>query len=181
MAIDIILGFFIIGGFWLGYSKGIVATLFSVLEYIVAMLITLGFSPYLSGFLTDTLKLDRMVALILSTFVFFLATLFLIKWLTKKIEASLKKGKLSGSTKIMGGIVMMLVSVFVYSVLLWLINYYGLINEKIKLASFSYPTLEAIPATSKNLILDLKPIFQRYWELIQDSVGDHPTTTPGSK
>ncbi len=179
MAIDIILGLFIIGGFWLGYSKGIVATLFAVLEYIVAMLITLGFSPYLSGFLTGNLKMDRMVALILSTFVFFLATLFLIKWLTKKIEASLKKGKLSGSTKIMGGVLMLLVSVFVYSVLLWLVNYYGLINEKIKLASYTYPTLETIPATSKTLILDLKPIFQRYWELIQGSVGDHPTPTPG--
>lgn len=179
MAIDIILGLFIIAGFWLGYSKGIVATLFSVLEYIVALLITLGFSPYLSGFLTGTLKMDRMVALILSTFAFFLAALFLIKWLTKKIEASLKKGKLSGSTKILGGIVMMLVSVFVYSVILWLGNYYGLINEKIKLASYTYPTLEEIPAISKTLILDLKPIFQRYWELIQDSVGDHPTPSPG--
>ncbi|HZV71153.1 MAG TPA: CvpA family protein [Saprospiraceae bacterium] len=179
MPIDIILVLVIIAGFWLGYTKGIVATLFSVLEYVVAILLTLGLSPFLARFLTTSLNMDRMVALLLSTIVFFFVFIFLIKWLTKKIEASLKKGKLSSSTKVLGGIVMMLACVFMYSILLWLVNYYGLVNEKMKLASYTYKPLEAIPAASRTLVLDLKPVFQRYWELIQESVGDPKTPTSG--
>jgi len=179
MAIDIILLLVVGAGFWLGYTKGIVATLFSVLEYVVAILLTLGLSPFLSRFLTTSLNMDRMVALLLSTIIFFFVFIFLIKWMTKKMEASLKKGKLSGSTKVLGGIVMMLACIFLYSIILWLVDYYGLINEKMKLASYTYKLLEAIPAASRTLVLDLKPVFQRYWELIQDSVGDPKTPTSG--
>lgn len=179
MVIDIMLIIFAVVSFWLGYTKGIVATLFSILEWVVASLLTIALSPYLSGMLIRLFNMKPMLALLLGTFVFFLILIYLIKWLTKKMEASLKKGKLSGSTKILGGIVMMIVGILFYSVFIWLANYYGLINEKTEMASFTYKTLNVISSAMNSLVTDLKPVFQRYWELIQNSVGKEKSPTPG--
>lgn len=177
MAIDILLILCAIAGFWLGYTKGIVATLFSVLEYVLAVLITIGFSPYFSGFLMRAFDLNQILALVISSLIFFLTSIFLLKWLIRKIENSLKKGKLSGSTKIIGGIVMLLFSILLYTIVLSMLNFNGMINEKIKLASCSYQSLKPIHQVFSSLVTDLKPVFQRYWQLIQGSVND-PKTLP---
>lgn len=50
MIIDIALLLFALAGFWVGYTKGIVSTLFSILGYIIALLITLKISPGLQIF-----------------------------------------------------------------------------------------------------------------------------------
>jgi membrane protein required for colicin V production len=55
MVIDILLLVFAAASFWLGYSKGIVSTLFSILGYLIALLITLLFSPWLAGLLIKSL------------------------------------------------------------------------------------------------------------------------------
>ena len=179
MVIDIILILFALAGFWLGYTKGVVATLFSVLSYVVAMIITLVFSPWLSGLLIRTFHMNHLMALILGTLLFFIASIFLIIWLSKKIENFLKKGKLSGSNKILGGMVMLIVGIAFYSLVLWVINDLSLLNDKIKSTSISYPTLQAIPEKAGSFVLDFKHVFQRYWELLQESVKENKTSPPG--
>ncbi len=95
------------------------------------------------------------------------------------MEDFLNKGKLSGSNKILGGLVMVIVGVVLYSLILWVISDFHLINEKIKSASITYPTLEAIPSKAGSFVLDFKHVFQRYWELIQESVNENQTPAPG--
>src|SRR5205085_11014471 len=135
MAIDIILVLLAVLGFWLGYAKGIVATLFSILEYVLAMVISIAFAPFLSNWMVSSLHMQPVISLVLATIIIFLLSILLLKWLTKKIESSLKKGRLSSTTKILGGVVMMIVVILFYSIMIWLVNYYGGINEKIKSAS----------------------------------------------
>ncbi|MEP6648115.1 MAG: hypothetical protein ABJC12_13580 [Saprospiraceae bacterium] len=81
--------------------------------------------------------------------------------------------------KILGGVVMMIVSILLYTVILWLVNYNGFINEKIKLASISYSTLAYVHAGMSSWIADLKPLFGRYWNLIQDSVKESQPPSTG--
>ncbi len=123
--------------------------------------------------------MNHLMGLILGTLLFFIASIFLIKWLSKKVEDFLNKGKLSGSNKILGGLVMVIVGVVLYSLILWVISDFHLINEKIKSASITYPTLEAIPSKAGSFVLDFKHVFQRYWELIQESVNENQTPAPG--
>jgi len=74
---------------------------------------------------------------------------------------------------------MMLIGIIVFSFLLLMVNSFGLINEKIKLSSISYQTLEVIPVKSRALLSEFKPIFNRYWELMQDSVSKKQTPAVG--
>jgi uncharacterized membrane protein required for colicin V production len=179
MVIDILLLVFALAGFWLGYSKGIVSTLFSILGYLIALLITLIFSPWLTGLLIKSFDMHRFLALVLNTFFFFLASIFLIKWLGKKWSNFLNRNKTNKASKIQGGIVMMLMGILVYSFLILMVNSFGLVSEKIKLASISYQTLEVIPLKSRALVSEFKPIFNRYWELMQDSVSKKETPAVG--
>jgi biotin transporter BioY len=89
--------------------------------------------------------MHRFLALVLSTLFFFLVSIFLIKWLGKKWSNFLNRNKTNKASKIQGGIVMMLIGIIVFSFLLLMVNSFGLINEKIKLGSISYQTLEVIP------------------------------------
>lgn len=179
MAIDLILLIMATAGFWLGYTKGIVATLFTVLSYVVAVLITIIFSPWLSGLLIEQFGMNQMLALVLGTLFFFIVTLLLIRWLTKKSENYLKKGNRNVLSKILGGVVMMLMGVIFYSFLLLMVNQFNLIGEKIKLASISYKTLETIPVNARVLAEEFKPLFRRYWELMQESTRESSSGTPG--
>jgi len=179
MVIDILLLVFAAASFWLGYSKGIVSTLFSILGYLIALLITLLFSPWLAGLLIKSFDMHRFLALVLSTLFFFLVSIFLIKWLGKKWSNFLNRNKTNKASKIQGGIVMMLIGIIVFSFLLLMVNSFGLINEKIKLGSISYQTLEVIPVKSRALLSEFKPIFNRYWELMQDSVSKKQTPAVG--
>ncbi len=177
--IDLLLLVFVIAGFWLGYTKGIVVTLFSVLSYVVTFLITITFSPWLSGLLIRLFHMNHLLALALGTLIFFIAAIFLFKWLGKRVEIFFKKGKSGRFAKVLGGIVMMFVGIIFYSFLLWLINSFGLIGEKLKLASIGYETLEAIPTKARAIVEEFKPLFRRYWELMQESIRERQSTTPG--
>ena len=73
---------------------------------------------------------------------------------------------------------MLIVGIVLYSLMLWVMNDFSLLNDKFKTTSLSYRTLEVIPAKAGSLILDLKPIFQRYWDLIQDSIKENQTPPP---
>ncbi len=179
MAIDLILLLFAITGFWLGYSKGIAATLFSIVSYVVALVITLACAPWLSTSLIGMFHMNILLAIILSTFLFFISCIFLFRWLGKKVEAFLKKGNRNKISKVLGGVVMMLTGIIVYSLIVWLVNLSNLIREKDKLSSRSYETLEIIPSKAKLVSEEFKTLFNRYWKLLQESASEEKPTTPG--
>jgi membrane protein required for colicin V production len=172
MIIDIVLILFAIAGFYLGYTKGIVRTLIMVVAYTVAVMLTLKISPWLMDFLTGTLHIGKVVALIFGTIAILVALIFLIHWIAKRVDASFKKGTLSGSDKILGGIIMLIVGIIFYSMLLWPINQFGMIGEKSKQTSLSYNALEAMPLKAKSLAEDLKPLFSRFWQLMEDTIRE---------
>ena len=179
MVIDILLLLVAGAGFWLGYTKGIVATLFSIITYILAMIAAFAFAPWLTTLLIRTMNMDHIIALAIGTLVFFFAALLLIRWLGKRLETYLKKRRSDRLTKILGGIVMMIVVIFFYTLILWWVNTFGLISEKMKLQSITYETLEVIPSKASVVVGEFKIIFKRYWELINELLKEQPSPATG--
>ncbi len=172
MIIDIVLLLFTLAGFWMGYTKGILRTLIMVIAYTAALLITLKISPWLMDFLTGTFKIGKVFALIFGTIAILVLLIFIIHWLAKKIDTSFKKGKLSGSNKILGGIVMLVIGIFFYSMVLWPINQLGMVGEKSKASSITYKTLETIPLKTQAFVEGLKPLFNEYWQLMEETIHE---------
>lgn len=172
MIIDIILVLFALGGFYLGYTKGIVRTLIMVAAYTAAVMLTLKISPWLMDFLTGTFHMGKVFALIFGTIAILVLLIFLIHWAAKHIDASFKKGKLTGWDKILGGIIMLCVGIIFYSMVLWPINQFGMMGEKSKQSSISFKTLEAMPVKAKALAEAAKPLFSRFWQLMEETIRE---------
>jgi membrane protein required for colicin V production len=175
MIIDIVLLVFALTGFWLGYTKGVVRTLVMVAAYTVAVLVTLKISPWLMEFLSKTLPIGKVFALIFGTIAILVSLIFLIHWIAKKLDTSFQKGKLSGSDKIIGGVIMLIVGVLFYSMLLWPINQFNMIGEKSKASSMSYKTLETIPLKTRTFVEGFKPLFNHFWEVMEDTIQEAQT------
>jgi membrane protein required for colicin V production len=175
MIIDIVLLVFALTGFWLGYTKGVVRTLVMVAAYTVAVLVTLKISPWLMEFLSKTLPIGKVFALIFGTIAILVSLIFLIHWIAKKVDTSFQKGKLSGSDKIIGGVIMLIVGVLFYSMLLWPINQFNMIGEKAKASSMSYKTLETIPLKTRTFVEGFKPLFNHFWEVMENTIQEAQT------
>jgi len=172
MIIDIVLLVFALTGFWLGYTKGIVRTLVMVAAYTFAVLVTLKISPLLMEFLSKTLPIGKVFALIFGTIAILVTLIFLVHWIAKKIDTSFQKGKLSGSDKIIGGIIMLIVGVLFYSMVLWPINQFEMIGEKSKASSISYKTLETIPLKTRTFVEGFKPLFSHFWQVMEETIQE---------
>jgi hypothetical protein len=46
----------------------------------------------------------------------------------------------------------------------------------VKTKSYSYPVLEQVPIKTKSFIAEFKPLFRRYWELMEKTM--HEGNTP---
>jgi len=178
MIIDIILLLFIIAGFWLGYVRGIIRTLIMIPAYIGALLLTLKISPWFAGFLSSTFSIDKLFALIFGPLGLLFLFFFLIPYIPKRISSSLKKGNLTTPNKIFGGLIMTALAILFYSLLLWPINQFGMIGSKAKETSMSYSTLVSIPEKSRSFFEKFKPLFSRYWQLMEETIDESKTDHP---
>ena len=178
MIIDIILLLFVLAGFWLGYVRGIIRTLIMVVAYIAVFLLTLKISPWFAGFLSSTFPIGKMFALIFGTIGLLVLFIFLIHYTAKRINTSFKKGNLTKANKIIGGIIMTCLAVLFYSLLLWPVNQFGWIGDKVKETSMTYSTLVSIPEKSRSFIEKFKPLFSRYWQLMEQTIEESKSDQP---
>lgn len=172
MVIDILLILFALTGFWLGYTKGIVGTLISVASYVAAVLLTLLISPWVMELMIRTLKTERMFALIFGTIGVFILLTFLIRWVVKSLGKRMEKGKLSTLSKVLGGILMVFAGVILYSFILLALDQLNMLGTKMKETSISYSFIEEIPGKARAVIEEFKPLFRRYWELMQETIHE---------
>jgi len=179
MIIDIALVLFAAAGFWLGYTKGIVRTLFFVVLYTIAVLLTLALSPLVMDLSIRWFKAGKVFALIFGTIFTLLILIFLLHWLLKSVEKYLTKSKLGAYSKSFGGVIMMLVSMLVFSFLVWGIVQFGWIGTEVKTKSYSYPIVEKVPVGTKNFLEEFKPLFRRYWELMDKTMHEENSMPTG--
>ena len=159
-----------ITGIWLGYAKGLVRTLLNVVTYLIALILTLIFSPWLAEFLSNTFPVGSLFALIFGTIAVFILLSYLLHSLTKKLDKRFKARSRTTPGKISGGIVMLLFSIILYGLVLGTVNQFKLIKEETKQTSISYPVLQTIPDHAVTFVETFKPIFKNYWEMMEETI-----------
>lgn len=172
MWIDIGFLIFLGYGFYVGYSRGMLKTLYAVLSIVIAILLSFKLSPFLIEFLDSSLKLGSTFSFILGFILCFIAIVFLVRLLGRTFEKVLKKVKLNFLNKIAGGIVMALVLVFFYAGILWFLNQTNIISEKQKDQSISYYKLEPVPEAMRGAFEQLKPAFKGFWEKSTEAIRE---------
>jgi len=165
--IDIICGIVTVYGFWVGYSRGIIQTVFRILSIVIGLVAAFKFSPSMTEFLKDNLS-DNPMMFILGFILTFIITMFLIRILASGIEGLFQTVNINFINQLAGGILSAAITILIYSSILWFADRSRLIDQNSKEDSITYPYLKQYPSIVWDYAQELEPVFGDFWDYAVD-------------
>lgn len=170
MVIDILAVLVAVYGFYLGYTKGIVKTLFGIISIFVGLLSALKLSPYLVKALEKVSGSNSPLVFLLGFALTFVLTLFLIRFLGNRFEDLLKAIKINFFNQVLGGAALSLIFLLLFSYGIWFGDQIKFIPEATKSQSYTYHSLQALPEKSKQAFTYLKPLFHEFADKTKETI-----------
>jgi membrane protein required for colicin V production len=170
MYIDIILGILMALGFYIGYSRGIIKTVFAIVSLLMAILAAMKLSPVMISFLDGVLSWDPRLTVILGFVLTFIVVVIAIRFLGNLLEKMMTTLQINFVNKLAGGIVMSAVFMVFFSCVVWFMDETRLLDERTKSSSMSYTILEPLPKGVAALGREVKPFFQSFWNKTADAM-----------
>lgn len=163
MTLDVIVAIVVSLGFYLGYSRGLIKTVFDSLSLIIGILAALKLSPIVINILQSFLKISPAFTFLLGVVITFIVVLGLIRYFGKKIEHMLEAVNINFINKIAGGTLQALFFAYLLSLGFWLLTTIKVLSPEVRQASITYSLLETLPEKGKKVFEKLKPVFQGFW------------------
>jgi len=164
MMIDLMAILLIVYGVYVGYTRGIIKTVFSIVSIFVGILAALTFSPMVIRGLQNALNWHPGFVFVLGFALTFVVVLGLVRFFGKKLEDTFELAKINFINKAIGGAVLGMVVLVFYSYVLFSVDKLGLLSDQNKAKSSSYSFLQTLPASTKVILDKTKPIFQGFWK-----------------
>ena len=164
MIIDLAALLLLLYGFYVGYTRGIIKTVFSSVALIIGIVAALKLSPIVIGYLQNAVNWHPGLVFVLGFALTFIVVLILIRLIGKKIEDLFKFARINFINKVAGGAILGILVIVFYSYALWGINSLDLLTESNKGSSISYDFLETLPLQTQGLLESIKPVFQGFWD-----------------
>ena len=86
MLLDIIVAIVVSLGFYLGYTRGLIKTIFDSLSLVIGILAALKLSPIVISILQEIIKTSPAVSFLLGVVITFIGVMALIRFVGKKLE-----------------------------------------------------------------------------------------------
>lgn len=170
MFIDIIAIILLIYGFYSGYRRGIIDTIFDILSILIAVVAALKLSPIVIRFIESTFGLSEVVNFIIGFVLTFFIVMLGIRLIANQVENFMKIIQLNFLNKFAGGLLSAIILVSLFSGALWLTDELTLLPENVKSSSTTYPVIEQIPQILIGIFGGLKPLFLDFWELLKQTI-----------
>jgi uncharacterized membrane protein required for colicin V production len=164
MVIDII---FVIAagyGFYLGFSRGIIRTVFTVLSLLFGLMAAFKFAPAATRFLETAFNNTNPLMFIAGFLLSFVLTMIIIRLIARALEGVLKTANINILNQFAGGVLLSGMMVLIYSLLLWFAQQSHILDEDTKDGSFTYTYLQHFPEQVWNGYEYIKPTFQEFWD-----------------
>lgn len=143
MWIDIVLLVFFVFGFYQGFRRGLIFTIFRVLALLLGVLFAIKFTPQGAAYLQTAIGLKSKTGLIFA-FLGILSIVYVGVFLVgKMIDMLVKVVQLGLANRIAGGIVSIITYLFLFSALLKIIDALGIITPETRTESKAYPAFVA--------------------------------------
>jgi len=168
--IDIVAAIIILYGFYTGYQKGLIKTLFATLSILLAVLVCLKLSPVVIDWIEGILKLSPAINYILGFVLTFFIVMIGIRFIGSRLEGLLKAVNINFINKIAGGLLMGAVFAVCLGFLVHLADNLNLIDDKNKQASIAYPVLNVLPSHATVLFEKAKPVFTDFWDKTVETI-----------
>lgn len=164
MPIDVIAAIAFFYGFWKGFNQGIIGTVFNVLAYIFGIVFAFKMTPTATKILEQVFNSDNPMMFIAAFVVNLVFIIFVIRQAAKGLEGFLRTMHLNLFNQALGGAIMGLIGLLIFSVLVWFSDKAGMIGEQTKLESRTLPHLLEMPVKSKVIADRIKPFVLEAWE-----------------
>lgn len=162
MTIDIIAALMAVYGFYLGYTKGIVKTIFGIVSVFIGLLAALKLSPYLVNGLEKATGSNSPLVFLVGFALTFVITLFLVRFLGSRFEDLLKAIKINFFNQLIGGAALSILFLVLFSYGMWFVDQVNGISASTKANSYTYTALKALPDKSKEVFNMVKPLFREF-------------------
>ena len=164
MIIDILFALAFGYGFLVGYSKGILETVFKIFGYLIGVVAAIQFALPIQRILEDSFDTDNPAMYIVGLLLSFLVTMMIVRFAANLIENILEKANINIINQVFGGLLVSGFMVLIYSLLLYFAQASHLISNETERSSYTYEYLEEFPEKTWTFMSYLKDPILEFWE-----------------
>lgn len=163
MIIDIIFAGVLVYGIYIGYSNGIIKTIFTVLSIGFGFLITAHFHETVTKLLKDITNYHNPMMTFVGMALTFFFTMLFLRLIGRQIENLLKAANINFLNQILGGIVMSVLFTVIYSLIISFMVDARLLEKQTE-DSRTYVVLKEIPQHAKSSYATISPKVKEFWQ-----------------
>lgn len=175
MIIDILFIIFLGIGFWWGYTKGIIYSIFSLVAYFLGIIFALKFSYLAASFVKEKISSEPKLTAVISFVLVFVIVVLLVRLVAWALENILQSFSLNMVNQVIGGAIHALVAIYVLCVLVWFINKWGVLSETQKKESHVYSYIDDfapdVITYSSKIIPAFKNAFHDFEDLLDNNIN----------
>jgi membrane protein required for colicin V production len=164
----LVLGF----GFWQGYSRGIIGTVFNVLAYLFGVVLAFKMAPTTTEILKRMFNSENPGMFVVAFFLNMGIIVFMMRAAANALEKGMQAVYLGFVNRVLGGALMAGIALLIYSVLLWFAVSVTIINKETQQGSKTYPLLVQMRGSAEDLANRLMPFAKEMWDTSKDWLGD---------
>lgn len=164
MALDIIFAICAVWGFYIGFSKGIIDTVFTTLSIIFGLIVGFKFAPDATRFLTQITGVESPLMFVAGFLLAFVLTMAIIRLFAAGLENLLQAANINIINRVAGGLLLGAIFILLYSILLWFADQSHLVPDDTKAQSFTYEYVKEFPGKVREVYELLAPDLRKAWE-----------------
>ncbi len=172
MWIDIALLVFLALGFYLGYSKGIIHSLFSFAALFIGMGVAVKYSYDVSVLLNEQFHINTRYLPLLAFIGLFILALLLVRLISFLIEKFAETLYLGFINRMLGAALWCFLLTLVFSILLWFLGNIQFITKEDIDTSRTYSYIQPLAPMIFGYLAQLIPFFEGIFEALQNLIKD---------
>lgn len=163
MPIDIIFLAVFAYGFWVGYTRGVIGTVFNFAAYTFGVVLAFKITPTTTHLLESLFHSDNPSMFLAAFIVNMVFIMFVLRQSARGMQSALQAVYLGVINSAAGGALMAGISIVVYSILIWFLVQVRFLNDQTLSESKTYPFLKDLPTRAKSIALRAKPFAEDIW------------------
>jgi membrane protein required for colicin V production len=169
MWIDIVLLIVAGLGFMVGFSRGIIKTIFTVLSVTIGVIASIRFTPAVTNFLKDLTNEHSPLMFIAGLLLSFTLSWLFLRLISRGLEGILQTANINIINQAAGGALTASVAILVYAVLLsFLVASSAETEANMTQDSRTYPYIKEYPSKVWEVAGELKEPIQKFWSYAID-------------
>ena len=168
MVLDVITLVLFVYGFWVGYSRGIITTIFTYASILIGIVAAIKFAPILTNIVARLTGVEHPLLFVVGVVGAFFICMFFIRLIGKGLVEALEFANINFVNQILGGMLSGTTFLLLFSYLLWFGDQAHMINDGLKAESNTFGFVSMLPDKAKQAAIIVLPFVGDIWNESMD-------------